>query len=92
MLGGMKRRDVWRKVLEAEVRRWSALSAEELLAKLGDEQVYEVTLDGKPHQVEVELLQDKPEYVQVVVAVDDGSLPASLRPETEIFLREKGPT
>jgi hypothetical protein len=88
----MKRRDLWRKVLEAEVRRWSALSAEELLAKLRDIQVYEVTLDGKPHQVEVQLLRDTPEHVQVTVAVDDGSLPASMRPETEIFIRPKRAT
>lgn len=88
----MKRRDVWRKVLAAEVQRWSALSADELLAKLSDIEVYEVTLDGKIHQVEVELLQDKPEFVQVMVAVDDGSLPASIRPEIEIFIRAKGAT
>jgi hypothetical protein len=88
----MKRRDVWRKVLEAEVQRWSALSAEELLAKLSDIEVYEVTLDGKSHTVEVELLEDKPEYVQVMVAVDDGSLPASFKPEIEIFIRAKGST
>ena len=90
MLPRMKRRDAWRKVLAAEVLRWSALSAEELLAQLRDIHDYEVTLDGKPYQVEVELLQDKPEYVQVMVAVDDGSLPASIRPETEIFVRAKG--
>jgi hypothetical protein len=90
MLGRMKRRDVWRKVLEAEVRRWSALSAEELLAQLRELQVYEVELDGKPYQVEVELLPETPDHVRVMVAVDDGSLPASLRPETEIFVRAKG--
>ena len=86
----MKRRERWRKVLEGEVQRWSALSAEELLAELRDIRVYEVEFDGKTHQVEVELLMDSPEHVQVMVGVDDGSLPASLRPETEIFLREKG--
>jgi hypothetical protein len=88
----MKRRERWRKVLEAEVRRWSALSAEELLAQLRDIEVYEVEFDGTTHQVEVELLIDAPEEVQVIVGVDDGSLPASLRPETEIFIRPKGST
>jgi hypothetical protein len=92
MLGRMKRRDVWRKVLEAEVQRWSALSAEELVAKLSDIEVYEVTLDGKLHQVEVELLEDTPEFVQVMVAVDDGSLPASIVPVIEIFIRAKRST
>ena len=89
MLGRMKRRDLWRKVLEAEVQRWSPLSAEELLAQLQDIQAYEVTLDGKNYQVEVELLADTPEQVQVMVAVDDGSLPASIVPVTEIFIRAK---
>jgi hypothetical protein len=89
MLERMKRRDLWRKVLAAEVQRWSALSAEELLVKLSDIQVYEVMLDGKPHQVEVQLLEDTPEHVQVMVGVDDGSLPASLRPESDTFIRAK---
>jgi hypothetical protein len=88
----MKRRERWRRVLAAEVQRWSALSAEELLLQLRDIQVYEVEFDGKTHQVEVELLRGTPEHVQVMVAVDDGSLPASIRPETEIFLREKRST
>src|SRR5262249_38274332 len=90
MLGRMKRRDLWRKVLAAEVQRWSSLSAEELVEKLSDIEGYEVTLDGKSYQVEVELLQDTPEHVQVMVAVDDGSLPASIVPVTEIFIRAKG--
>ncbi|HKX10449.1 MAG TPA: hypothetical protein VJN67_19780 [Stellaceae bacterium] len=87
----MRRRKAWRAVLDAEVRRRSALSPEELLAKLGDIQVYEVELNGKPYQVEVEILADKPEYVQVIVSVDDGSLPASLVPVTDTFVRAKVP-
>ena len=85
----MHRKKAWRAVLAAEVRRWSALSSEDLLAKLGDIQVYEVERDGKPYQVEVEILADEAEYVQVMVSVDDGSLPASLVPATEIFVRSK---
>jgi hypothetical protein len=92
MLTRMKRRDAWRKILEAEVRRWSALSAEELLAQLRVIRVYEVEFDGKTHQVEVALLNDAPEQVQVMVAVDDGSLPASIRPESDVFIRAKGTT
>jgi hypothetical protein len=85
----MDRRKAWRTVLAAEVRRWSELSCRELLAKLSNTQVYEAELDGKPHQVEVELLADTPGYVEVMVGVDDGSLPASIWPATEIFRREK---
>ena len=85
------RRMAWRAVLAAEVRRWSALSCEELLEKLCDIQVYEVELDGKSHQVEVQLLRETPDYVEVIVGVDDGSLPASIVPATEIFRRDKCP-
>ena len=85
----MDRRRAWLKVLEAEVRRWSALSCDELLAKLGDIQIYEVQFDGRPHQVEVELLTNAPRYLEVMVAVDDGTLPASISPATEIFRRQK---
>jgi hypothetical protein len=85
----MSRRKAWRTVLDGEVRRWSALSAEELLARLGEIQVYEVERDGKAYQVEVELLTDAPAHVEVMVAVDDGSLPASLAPATEIFVGAK---
>ena len=87
----MNRRKAWRAVLDSEVRRWSAFSCEELLAKLGDIQVYEVEFNGKPYQVEVEILADTPEHVQVLVSVDDGSLPASLVPETDTLLRAKRP-
>ena len=85
----MGRREEWRKVLDAEVRRWSTLSCEELVSKLTDRQVYEVQLDSKTYQVEVELLEDTDRYLQVMVAVDDGSLPASLSPAIKTFICEK---
>jgi hypothetical protein len=85
----MSRRDEWRKVLDAELRRWSAKPADELIAELRDIQVYEVELDSKTYQVEIQVLQNTNEYVQVMVSVDDGSLPASISPATEIFVCRK---
>lgn len=85
----MSRRDEWRKVLDAELRRWSAKPADELIAELRDIQVYEVDLDSKTYQVEVQILQNTNEYVQVMVSVDDGSLPASISPAAEIFFSRK---
>ena len=85
----MNRREVWRKVLESEVQRWSAMSGAQLLVELRNLQAYEVEFDSKKYQVEVELLTDTSQFVQVMVAVDDGSLPASLSPETQIFLCQK---
>jgi hypothetical protein len=85
----MSRRQEWQKVLDAEVQRWSAKSCAQLIAELGDVRAYEVELDSKTYQVEVDLLEDTETYLHVVVAVDDGSLPASFRPATQSFIREK---
>ncbi len=85
----MGRRAEWRKVLDAETRCWSAKSAEQLEADLRSLQVYEIEFDSKKYQVEVQLLEDTPKYVHVLISVDDGSLPSSLAPLTESFIIEK---
>jgi hypothetical protein len=86
---GMNRPIEWRKVLDAEVRRWSAMSRQELVSRLDDVQCYEVEFDSKTYQVEVQLLENTEEYLHVMVGVDDGSLPASIAPWTETFRRAK---
>jgi hypothetical protein len=85
----MDRRQNWRKVLEGEMQRWSALSCEQLLSELSDVKVYEVEYQSKAHQIEVEILENTAAYVHVMVSVDDGSLPASIRPETDSFICRK---
>jgi hypothetical protein len=85
----MSRREEWRKVLDSEVQRWSAMSSEQLVSELRDLQAYEVELDSKTFQVEVELLENTDEYVHVIVSVDDGSLPASIFPSSDTFIRQK---
>lgn len=85
----MSRREEWRKVLDSEVQRWSVMSCEQLVSELHDLQAYEVELDSKKYQVEVELLENTDKYVHVMVAVDDGSLPASISPLTSTFIRSK---
>jgi hypothetical protein len=87
----MKRPKEWQKVLDSEVQRWSALSCEQLVTQLHDLQAYEVELASKMYQVEVELLENTETYLHIMVAVDDGSLPASLSPLTETFILEKQP-
>jgi hypothetical protein len=86
----MKRREQWRPVLDAEVKKWSAKSCAGLIAELPDEHVYEVEFGGKQYQVEVHLLKNTDRYVHVGVSVDDGSVPASFRPLSESFIRDKG--
>jgi hypothetical protein len=85
----MSRQEVWRTVLDSEVQRWSAMSCEKLVSELRDIQAYEVELNSKKCQVEVELLENTGEYVHVMVAVDDGSLPASISPLTHSFICQK---
>jgi hypothetical protein len=85
----MNRRDEWRKVLESEVQRWSAMSCAQLASALRDHQAYTVELDAKMYQVEVEILENSDQYIHVMVAVDDGTLPASISPLTRTFLRQK---
>jgi hypothetical protein len=66
-----------RKVLDSEVRRWTAMTYDQLISELRDLQACEVELDSRKYQVEVELSEKTKEYVHVIVAVDDGTLPAS---------------
>jgi hypothetical protein len=84
-----KRRKEWAPVLEQETARWSAKSHEQLLSELREGQAYEVTLNSKRYTVEVELLENTPTYLNVAVAVDDGSMPASIAPLTTNFLCRK---
>jgi len=54
------------------------MSCSDVLTELRTRDVYEVVADSKLYQVEVELLEDTPEYLHVSISVDDGSLPASI--------------
>jgi hypothetical protein len=85
----MSRREEWRKVLDSEVKRWSAMSCEQLVSELRELRAYEVGVDEKQYQVEVELLENTDAYIHVAVAVDDGSLPGSIRPLTDSFICKK---
>ena len=85
----MKRREKWRPVLDAEVKRWSAKSCSELVAELLDVEAYETEFEGAKYQVEVQLLEIRDTYVHVGVSVDDGGVPASFRPLSSSFVREK---
>jgi hypothetical protein len=85
----MTRRERWRKVLDIELQRWSAMTPEQLTSASDAERIYEVEFDSNTHQVEVEILENTEEYLHVLVAVDDGTLPASLRPEAQSFICKK---
>ncbi|HEV8677813.1 MAG TPA: hypothetical protein VGQ90_00455 [Stellaceae bacterium] len=85
----MSRRQLWRRVLDVEVTRWSARSAEELIEELHQLRNYEVEFEGRTYQVEVQMLENTDGYVHVAVAVDDGMLPAAIVPACDSFVRPK---
>ena len=76
-------------MLDAEVKRWSGKSPEQIISELRESLDYEVECGGKQYQVEVELLESTEKYVHVIVSVDDGRLLASLRPLNDSFIRYK---
>jgi len=87
--GTQKRRDEWRPILNSEVERWSLKSCEQLTGELTEVQAYEVVFSGNHYNVEVQLLENTDKYLHVGVSVDDGSVPASFRPLSSSFIREK---
>ena len=76
-------------MLDSEVQRWSAMSCDQLIFELHNLQVYVVELESKKYQVEVILLENTDKYLHIMVAVDDGSLPASISPLTSTFISQK---
>jgi len=85
----MNHREHWQPILDAEVRKWSAKPCAELIATLSHTQSYEIEFEGKKYQVEIVLLESTNRYVHLSVGVDDGSIPASFRPLSKRFVREK---
>lgn len=85
----MSKREQWQRVLQTELSRWSSMSCDDVLAELRNRDVYEVVAETNQYQIEVVLLEDNPEYLHVSIAVDDGSLPGSIRPESSSFLCRK---
>ena len=87
----MKQREEWRPALEAEMKRWSAMSSDQLISALSDEQVYEIEFESKKYQVEVQLLENTDSYVHVIVSVDDGHWWRAMHPLSSSFICEKRP-
>jgi hypothetical protein len=86
------RRDEWRPILAAEMKKWSAMSWAQVMAKLPDSECYEVEFQSKRYQVEVAILENTERYILVGISVDDGSLPASFRPVSSSFICNKDDT
>ena len=89
MSAGTDMRERCRKVLQSELTHWASLSSDDLLTEIRNRDAYEVVADAKRYQIELVLLENIPKYLHVCIAVDDGSLLASLRPEAASFICRK---
>ena len=85
----MKRREEWRPVLESEMKRWLAMSCDQLVSALSDVQAYEVEFKSKKYQIEVELLENTDRYLHVGIAVDDGHFWRAMHPLSSSFICKK---
>jgi hypothetical protein len=87
----MTKHEEWQPVLDKEIERLSALAWYELVGLTDDERNYDVSLNEKKYQVEVELLEIEDTYVTVVVAVDDSPtpFPSPVRSLCGSFRKEK---
>ena len=89
----MTKNEEWKPVLDAEVERWSAMAWYEWVGELGDDHIdYEIEFNSKAYQVEVEMLENNEKYAHIIVAVDDGTMPASIRPLCRSIVRNKNQT
>ena len=64
----MSRRNEWQKVLDSEVKRWSAMPCGRLVSELHEVRAYEVEFESKRYLVEVEILENTENYLHVLVA------------------------
>ena len=87
----MRRRvDMREPILEAEVRKWSSKTSDEVIAELREPNCYEVSFGTKKYQCEVQLLQNADAYLRIGIAIDDGTLMGSLDPFGGSFDIKKG--
>jgi hypothetical protein len=89
-LAARGKRSHWQPVLDTEVARWQAEPAATLRLKLSSGPVvYEMAVltTASNLQVEVELIEDTQEYIHVALAVDDGTMPASIMPLCTSFVQ-----
>ena len=85
------RRKEWKSVLDSEINRWSDIPYPQIESEVRRAQeCYEVDFDSKKYQVEVAILENTEEYIHIGISVDDGTLPASLRPVSSSVLVYKG--
>ena len=71
--------------MSAEIEAWTQKPYAQIVEELAEGIAYQRE-DPESHQFEVELLENTPEYVNVVISVDDGSFWRSFSPVTRTFI------
>jgi hypothetical protein len=71
------------------MKRWSAMSCDELISALSDVHAYEIEVESKKYQIEVQLLENTDSYVHVGIAVDDGHFWRAMHPLSSSFICKK---
>ena len=78
-------------LLEREAGKWESKPWGAIIAELQEVQAYRVGAESalQDYQIEVELLEVTEDYVQVMIAIDDGTLSGGLRPLTRTLIIRK---
>jgi hypothetical protein len=74
------------RLLDAEVDELSRRSYARLVNDLPDVLTYERGGGASYHQFEVQMIVHEPDYVHVIVSIDDGSFLRSISPMTRSFI------
>lgn len=74
------------KLLDAEVAELSRRPYARLVEELSDVLAYERGSGAVHHQFEVEMVEHEPDYVHIIVSVDDGSFSRSFAPLCRSFI------
>ena len=73
-------------LLDAETSIWSHKPFAKLVEELTDVVAYGRGSEADSHQFEVQMIEHEPDYVHVIVSIDDGSFMRSFAPLTRGFI------
>ena len=73
-------------LLDAETSNWSQKSFANLIKELTDVVAYERGSEADFHQFEVQMIEHEPDYVHVIVSIDDGSFVRFCAPLSRGFI------
>lgn len=73
-------------LLDHEIDEWSRKPFEALIEELVDAVAFQRGEGSDFHQFEVQMIENEPEYLHILVSVDDGSFRRSFAPLTGGFI------